>query len=52
MSNRLKRRLNDLGVDPASSKSNESFGLVRGMIFASLMWTNNAEDRYTPPASR
>ncbi|KXN90681.1 G patch domain-containing protein 1 [Leucoagaricus sp. SymC.cos] len=29
MSNRLKRKLNDLGVDVASSKVNESFCLVR-----------------------
>jgi len=36
MSNRLKRRLNDLGVDPASSQSNESFCLVRVMVLLHL----------------
>lgn len=29
MTSRLKRKLNDLGVDPSSSKANESFCLVR-----------------------
>lgn len=29
MTSRLKRKLNDLGVDPASAKANESFCLVR-----------------------
>ena len=28
MTSRLKRKLNDLGVDPTSSKANESFCLV------------------------
>lgn len=32
MTSRLKRKLNDLGVDPSSSKANESFCLVGYLV--------------------
>ena len=35
MTTRLKRKLNDLGVDTASSKANESFCLVRLLLVSS-----------------
>lgn len=45
MTSRLKRKLNDLGVDPAGAKANESFCLVCHLFMIASF--NSIKGEYT-----
>ena len=48
MTSRLKRKLNDLGVDTTSSKANENFCLVSMSVALSMYVTNTITERRHP----